>query len=126
MGTLPVLIFYRQLFAVAPSLRPMFGHDIEAQAAKFLDMLATLISHLERTSLMEAELKLMGERHAGYGVEAQHYTIVGEAFFGMLTETLRGDFTPPVQEAWAALYSRVAEAMQAGASQRPSLPHAPC
>lgn len=114
-GSIPGLVFYRRLFELDPSLRPMFKSDIEFQSAKLLDMLGGLISHLERTTLLEAELRLMGQRHAGYGVKDEHYAIVGQALLEMLAETLRGDFTPEVREAWAVLYGAVAEAMQAGA-----------
>lgn len=114
-GTVPALVFYRRLFELDPALRPMFKSDIEVQAAKLLDMLGVLISHLERTALLEAELRLMGQRHAAYGVQTEHYATVGQALLDMLAETLRNDFTPAVREAWIALYGAVSSTMQAGA-----------
>jgi nitric oxide dioxygenase len=38
--------FYRHLFAIAPDLRPMFKSDIDAQADKFVEMLALIVSLL--------------------------------------------------------------------------------
>ena len=114
-GSIPGLVFYRRLFELDPSLQPMFKGDIEAQSVKLLDMLGTLISHLERTALLETELRLMGQRHAEYGVQPQHYETVGRALLDMLEETLRGEFTTEVREAWTVLYGAVAEAMLAGA-----------
>ena len=114
-GNVPALIFYRLLFELDPALRPLFKTDIEEQATKLLDMLGALISHLERTQLLEAELRLMGQRHATYGVLPEHYETVGSALLEMLAETLRGEFTPEVREAWTTLYGAVAEAMLAGA-----------
>ncbi len=116
-GSIPGLVFYRRLFALDPGLRGMFKGDIEVQSEKLLEMLGGLISHLERTTLLEAELRLMGQRHAGYGVKDEHYGRVGQALLEMLAETLRGDFTPEVREAWTVLYGAVAEAMQAGAAE---------
>ena len=116
-GTVPALIFYRRLFELDPALRPLFKSDIEVQAARLLDMLGALISHLERTQLLEAELRLMGQRHVEYGVLPQHYETVRRALLDMLAETLCGEFTPEVREAWATLYSAVAEAMQSGARE---------
>jgi len=116
-GTVPALVFYRRLFEIDPALRPMFKSDIEVQAAKLLDMLGVLISHLERTALLEAELRLMGQRHAGYGVQPEHYATVGQALLDMLQETLQNDFKPVVREAWIALYGAVSASMQAGAEE---------
>jgi hemoglobin-like flavoprotein len=119
-GAIPGLVFYRRLFELDPSLRRLFKGDIEVQSAKLLDMLGVLISHLERTSLLEAELRLMGQRHATYGVETQHYETVGKALLGMLGEVLGKEFTPEVREAWTALYAAVADAMLAGAQPVPA------
>ena len=113
MGTLPALVFYRRLFDSAPHLRPLFRSDIEAQASRLLDMLALLISHLEREALLADELRQLGERHAGYGVRIEHYEPVGAALLAMLAEVLGDDFTGAVREAWTALYQAVAEAMTA-------------
>jgi hemoglobin-like flavoprotein len=115
-GSVPALEFYRRLFELDPGLRPLFKNDIESQAAKLLEMLGGLISHLERTALLEVELRSMGQRHAEYGVLPQHYETVGRALLDMLASTLRAEFTPEVREAWTALYGAVAETMLAGSS----------
>jgi len=88
------LVFYRRLFEIDPSLRPMFKGDIEAQSKKLLDMLAVLIAMLERPLGLELELRAMGSRHAGYGVKDAHYATVGRALLDMLAETLDTGFTP--------------------------------
>ncbi len=119
-GSIPGLVFYRRLFELDPSLRKLFKGDIEVQSAKLLDMLGVLISHLERTALLEAELRLMGQRHATYGVETQHYETVGKALINMLAEVTGKEFTPEAREAWTALYAAVADAMLAGAQSVPA------
>ncbi|MDA0813969.1 MAG: globin domain-containing protein [Verrucomicrobia bacterium] len=116
-GSVPALVFYRRLFEIDPSLRPLFKNDIEALAEKLIEMLGSLISQLERTAVLEAELQLMGQRHATYGVLPQHYDTVGRALIHMLAETLHGEFTPEVREAWTSLYLIIAETMQLGANQ---------
>jgi hemoglobin-like flavoprotein len=119
-GNVPALLFYRRLFQSDPGVRPLFQTDIETQSAKLLEMLSSLISHLERTTLLEAELRLMGQRHAGYGVKPEHYATVGAALLAMLAETLGREFTAEVREAWTCLYGAVADAMQAGAAEVPA------
>jgi len=111
------LVFYRRLFEIDPSLRPMFKGDIEAQSKKLLDMLAVLIAMLERPLGLELELRAMGSRHAGYGVKDAHYATVGRALLDMLAETLDTGFTPEVRAAWTALYGAVEAPMKAGAKE---------
>lgn len=111
------LVFYRRLFEIDPTLRPMFKGDIEVQSKKLLDMLAVLIAMLERPLGLELELRAMGSRHAGYGVKDAHYATVGRALLDMLAETLDTRFTPEVREAWTALYGAVEATMKAGAKE---------
>ncbi len=111
------LVFYRRLFELDPTLRPLFKGDIEEQSRKLLDMLAALISLLESPLGLELELREMGLRHASYGVKEAHYATVGQALLDMLSGTLAKHFTPAVREAWTTLYGTVAATMQAGANQ---------
>lgn len=124
-GSIAALIFYRQLFELDPELRPLFRHDIEIQAVKLMSMLGALIGLLERRGLLESELKAMGARHAGYGVEDAHYATVGQALLSMLEEVLAGEFTPEVREAWTLLYAQVESSMKLGAAESAAASTAP-
>ncbi len=110
------LVFYRRLFEIDPSLRPLFVGDIEQQAKKLIDMLAALISMLERPVGLDMELRAMGARHADYGVKDGHYATVGGALIDMLAEVLGTKFTPATREAWLALYGAVEATMKRGAA----------
>lgn len=122
-GDLAGLVFYRRLFRRTPALSAMFKSDLEQQAAKLMDMLGILISQLGRPAVLEAELRALGARHAGYGVRAEHYRLVGTALLEMLEEVLGRELcTPEVKEAWAELYEVIARAMQQGADQACALP----
>jgi hemoglobin-like flavoprotein len=44
-------------------------------------------------------------------VQAEHYATVGAALLKTLEQGLGDDFTPPVREAWAAVYGLVADVM---------------
>lgn len=115
-GPVAALVFYRRLFELDPSLRPMFKSDIESQAEKLTEMLDALISMLERPAALDSELRLMGARHAGYGVREEHYATVGAALIDMIADVLDDRFTPEVRQAWESLYTVVAERMLAGAA----------
>ena len=110
------LVFYQRLFALDPSLQPMFRDDIEVQAQKLTDMLGVLIMMLERPEHLDAELRAMGARHKEYGVKDAHYDTVGRALLDMLAGVLDKQWTPDVQSAWTALYGAVESAMKAGAA----------
>lgn len=111
------LIFYKKLFALGPEVRPMFKNDIVVQSAKLIDMLATLISMIERTGDLSSELRLMGARHKTYGVKDEHYPMVGQALLAMVEETMNGAYTPQLEEAWQALYALVSNTMLEGAAE---------
>lgn len=111
------LVFYRRLFELDPSLRPLFVNDIEEQAKKLTDMLAVLISMLESPLGLDMELRAMGARHAGYGVKDEHYGIVAAALLDMLAEVLGPAYTPKMKDAWVALYTAVEVTMKRGAAE---------
>ena len=111
------LVFYRRLFELDPSLRPLFVTDIEEQAKKLTDMLGVLISMLGRPSGLDMELRAMGARDAAYGVKDEHYGLAASALLGMLAEVLGPAFTTQVKDAWMALYIEIEEKMKRGARE---------
>lgn len=111
------LVFYRRLFSLDPSLRPMFGNDIEEQGRKLMEILSVAVSMLEQPAALEVELEKLGARHVGYGVEEQHYATVGSALVGMLGDTLGDGFDKAAEAAWVALFGFVRDSMLRGAAR---------
>lgn len=111
-------MFYRNLFALDPSLRPMFTGDLKVQGRKLMSMLATIVAGLERLDRLLPQVKALGARHAGYGVEPEHYDIVAAALLQTLEQGLGPAFGEPVREAWTIAYSALADVMIA-AGQAP-------
>jgi hemoglobin-like flavoprotein len=105
-------LFYGRLFELSPDLRPMFRGDIRAQGKKFTDMLGSLVEGIDHLDSAAQGLREMGQRHAGYGVKPEHYSVVGGAFLWTLSQTLESDFSPEVRQAWTALIEEIATAMQ--------------
>lgn len=110
------LVFYQRLFELDPALRPLFKTDIELQAGKLIDMLASALSLLERPGDLTSILEDLGARHAGYGVKTEHYATVGMALLAMLENVLGGDFTAETRRAWTDLYGLISETMLRGAA----------
>ena len=116
------LVFYRRLFELDPSLRPLFKGDIEEQSGKLIDMLALALSLSAWPDGLRTELRELGARHATYGVREEHYQTVGQCLLDMLAEVLAEEFTPATRQAWTEFYSFMADTMKQGAAQAISIP----
>jgi hemoglobin-like flavoprotein len=114
---LAAMLFYKRLFELEPSLRPMFRGNMEEQAKKLMQMLGAAVRLLDRPESLVPVLEDLGRRHVGYAVRNEHYEIVGAALLSMLKETLGTSFTPEAQEAWTTLYGFVAATMKRAANE---------
>jgi nitric oxide dioxygenase len=110
----PAEEFYRRLFELAPEVRPLFNREIGPQAKKLSEMLAWVIAHLEQPDELVTEMRKLGERHGGYGVEVNHYAPVGSALIWMFQQTLADRFTPEMEEAWLEAYAFISGEMERG------------
>ena len=110
----PVEEFYRRLFELAPEVRPLFNRETGLQAKKLWEMLSWVIAHLEQPDELATELRKLGARHGGYGVEINHYAPVGSALIWMFHQTLGGRFTPEMEEAWLEAYAFISCEMERG------------
>ena len=113
----PIHEFYRRLFELAPEARPMFTREMGLQAKKFSDTVAWVISHLEHPHELCQELRELGARHAGYGVNIDQYAPVGSALIWMFKQTLRDRFTPEMEEAWLEFYAFASFEMERGSRE---------
>jgi hemoglobin-like flavoprotein len=110
----PVVEFYGRLFELAPEVRPLFKREIGLQATKLSEMLAWVIAHLDQPDELATELRKLGARHGGYGVEINHYAPVGSALIWMFQQTLGDRFTPEMEEAWLDAYAFISSEMERG------------
>jgi len=53
----------------------------------------------------------LGRRQQAEGVRDGHYVTVGKALLWTFEQTLAEDFTPPVKDAWAALYAQLSNVL---------------
>ncbi|MDJ0740477.1 MAG: globin family protein [Gammaproteobacteria bacterium] len=108
-------LFYNRLFEVYPEVRPYFKGDMTQQGNKLMAMLNTAVNGLDNLEALIEPLKQSGKAHAGYGVKAEDYDKVGDAFLWTLEQGLGDGFTPDVKEAWTVVYTTVAGVMIDGA-----------
>lgn len=105
-------LFYDRLFELDPDLRPLFKADLSEQKHNLMTTLSFAVAGLSKPERILPAVRQLGARHAGYGVQTHHYQTVGEALLWTLSQGLGEQFTPPVEEAWTAVYTLLAQTMQ--------------
>ena len=105
-------LFYARLFELDPTLRRLFKGDLRQQGQKLMQMLSLAVVGLDRLDKLVPAAQAFGARHCTYGVEPNHYDTVGAALLWTLEYGLGAAFTAEVKEAWATVYSLLADAMQ--------------
>jgi len=104
-------MFYDRLFVLAPRLRAIFPHDLEAQCAKLMSMLGVVVAQLHQLDVLRPLVGDMARRHHGYGARPEHYALVGEALLWMLERRLGEGFTQAHRAAWERAYAALAGVM---------------
>ena len=104
-------LFYHNLFSADPSLKPLFKGDMQAQGQKLMQMIGVAVGKLNELEVLVPVLQRLGERHADYGVEDDHYATVGSALLQTLSQGLADAFTEEVEEAWGTAYGLMANTM---------------
>ncbi len=109
-------LFYNKLFELDPALKPLFKGDMKEQGKKLMGTLKVVVAVLDNPAKLVPAVKILGQRHKGYGVEPAHYATVGEALLWTLEQGLGEAFTPEVKQAWTKVYTLLAETMIAAAA----------
>lgn len=104
-------IFYQRLFEIAPEFRSMFKHDMKKQGAMLMSTLGLAVGSLNHLETILPAVRSLGQRHAGYGVQPEHYQKVAEAFLWTLESALGDAFTSELKDAWVAAYTTLATVM---------------
>jgi hemoglobin-like flavoprotein len=110
-------LFYARLFELDPSLRPLFTSDLREQGRKLMQMIAAAVRGLDDLDTLVPAVQALGRRHAGYGVQDEHYETVAVALLGTLELGLGDAFTDEAREAWTAVYWLLASTMKDGAGE---------
>lgn len=108
-------LFYGRLFEKYPEVQPYFKGDMKEQGKKLMAMLNTAVNGLDNLEALIDPLKQSGAAHKGYGVKAEDYDKVADAFLWTLGQGLGDAFTDQVKEAWTVTYTTVAGVMIDGA-----------
>lgn len=110
-------LFYGRLFELDPAVKPMFKGDMSEQGAKLMKTIGIAVDALDDVEPLIPTLKKMGADHAGYGVKTGDYDTVAAALLWTLEKGLGDSFNDEVKNAWAAVYTVLADVMKQGASE---------
>jgi hypothetical protein len=99
--------------------------DMDRQSERFFSMLDTIVklcgSGFDEVDL-NSTLRSLGKRHAQYGVQESHYTVVGKALMSTLQQCLLTSFTHDVEVAWKKVYNVIHQQMVIGSASVPYPP----
>jgi nitric oxide dioxygenase len=104
-------IFYGKLFALDPSVKPMFKGDMKEQGRKLMAILGVAVASARNPGALAKPLEQLAGRHVNYGVKMHHFDTVGIALLWTLEQGLGDKFTPATRDAWAALYHDIVAMM---------------
>jgi nitric oxide dioxygenase len=109
--------FYDRLFQIAPNLREMFPQDMKGQGAKLMQVLAFAVGALDRGEVLVPAVRMLGQRHAGYGVTLDHFTPVGAALLDTLAASLGEQFDAQAKAAWTGAFMALVGMMADGMAE---------
>ena len=111
------LLFYDRVFTLAPGTRALFDDDIAPQAKRTMGAVKTAVDGLDDLDTVAPFLVRLGARHVRYGVQMEHFDVIGSALLWTLEQGLGERFTPDVRDAWVAAWNVIAGAMGDGMRQ---------
>jgi len=119
ISDLAAQLFYKRLFEIDPSLKPMFKGDMQEQGRKLMQMIGMTVQGLSVPGEIMGLVADLGRKHVEYGVVDAHYDTVCAALMWTLGQGLGTSFTPEVKIAWTEAYEFLAKVMKdAAASSR--------
>lgn len=111
-------IFYQHLFRLAPPLRSLFSEDLTTQHRMLMAALKLCVENLRQTQRLVPYLIELGQRHAHYGVQAKHLSVMGQALIEALASTDES-WCHETEAAWAHAYEHIAKLILQGLQKEP-------
>src|SRR5262245_48001629 len=112
ISDLAAQLFYKRLFEMDPSLRPMFKGDMQEQGRKLMQMIGMAVQGLSVPGEIMGLVADLGRKHLEYGVIDAHYDTVRAALLETVGQGLGADFTPEARTAWGEAYDFLARVMK--------------
>ncbi|MBH8602894.1 MULTISPECIES: NO-inducible flavohemoprotein [unclassified Thermoactinomyces] len=105
-------VFYQKLFSNHPELLNLFNqtHQKQKQQQKALaEMVMSAAMHLQNLEAIAPAITRIAHKHRSLDVKPEQYPIVGENLLAAIKEVLGEKATPEILNAWAEVYSFLAD-----------------
>lgn len=103
--------FYASLFARHPNLRELFPADMSHQRAKFAQAIYHVVSIADDRARLTAYLESLARDHRKFGVQTEHYRLVGPIFTGAMSNVIGHMWTERYEKAWLHTFDLIATTM---------------
>ncbi|MGH4010350.1 MAG: globin domain-containing protein [Pseudonocardiaceae bacterium] len=112
-----IRFLYATLFAIAPATREMFAANMEVQHGRLLKALTFIVQKVDQPGDLLPFLRQLGRDHRKFGVQPQHYELMGTALVTALKQYAGQAWTPQVEKAWIDTYNLIAKTMLEAATE---------
>lgn len=107
-------VFFDELLAHDPSLRPLFKANMEKQSERFAQMLGHLIKNLDKFESQRMVIQRLGRDHSEYGVRISNFEIFGVVLMNALKQHTELNLSQREQDSWADFYFVLCQEMAKG------------
>ncbi len=111
-----VTYFYDFMFEKYPAAKDLFKNsNMEMQKTDLINALVYVVTNLEDGQKLSSYLKGLGSRHVNYGVQEEHYAIVGDCLLSTFAHFFGEAWTPELKDQWTQAYGAIQGLMLEGA-----------
>jgi NAD(P)H-flavin reductase/hemoglobin-like flavoprotein len=103
--------FYGRLFVAHPEVREMFPLSMATQRDRFVTALGHAVSHVGDLDALTPFLLQLARGHRKFGVQPEHFAVVGEALLATLADFLGEGWTEQLAGDWTTAFQLVASVM---------------
>ena len=108
--------FYANLIRTDPALEHLLRVDMDAEAAKLMRVVSTVVEQLDHPDALTPLLHALGRKLATHGFKDVNYPTFFNALLQTLHEKLGAAYTEEVEQAWQSIYGAVTSTMKEGAA----------
>jgi len=107
--------FYKNLFDMAPLIRPMFTTDHRVLEQHFDELISTAVDKVDNFEALSPVLFELGKKHREYEeVQPMQFGVVKAAFILSLQYTLKDKCNEEVKGAWEKYIDNISQVMIEG------------
>lgn len=109
--------FFARLFRAHPPLRPLFPIDTARRNQDLMAALGTLVKNAHRINAIEHLLMEFGALNQRSGILPHHYGLARDAMLDAMHETVEGEWTESLDDAWTTMLNATSSMILRGAGR---------